>query len=115
MTAAVLRFTLAAVLFTSLSACFSETTEDDPVAVVLKIELSADGLLVDGEAVSISGLSQLLKSEASRQPTFASVHISGDAPVSRVNDVMTGLRGSDVLGVHYAADSPRQAFYPVTL
>lgn len=115
MTAAVLRFAFVAVLFIGLSACSSETAEDNPVAIVLKIELSADALLVDGETVSPSDLSQLLKIEASHQSTFASVHISGDAPMSRVNELMIDLRSSDVLGVHNASDGPRQAFYSVTL
>ena len=114
MTSAASRFLFVGMLVVSLSACSSEPHADKPVAVVLNIDLSPDALLVDGEIVSLSGLSQLLENETKQQPTFASVSIAGDVPMSTVTELMSNLRSSNILGVHYASNSPKQAFYPVT-
>jgi len=109
------RFLCAGLLVFSFSACSSESASDQPVAVVLNIGLSAEELQIDGVAIPHSELSQVIQQETKLQATLASISIADDVSVASVNELMSILRSSDILGVHYTTNNEKQAFYRITL
>lgn len=91
--------------------CNRQSEVEGPVAVVVEIDLSSDGLFVDGRHIDIGELGAVLESEVKQHPTFATIAIDSDTPMIQVTELFKEIRSSNIWGVHYKTDKKRQEFY----